>query len=386
VTEVRKLKLEAAQRQQELYILQEIIQVPEDKFGRFLHKAREFLQENAHIIERDAKGVSQNCKRLFVNYHTLKGTARTYHLKTLSAQTHEAEHLLTEIMKGQTSWDRERLRSDLQRLEQCLESYYLTAKEKLHWNLDRETVTMKKEEMIDLLPLIQDIESDVCSSASRSKLQTLSVRILEHCYTRLNDIIQEAANGLDSIARDLLKEVPELTIRPNHHLLVDEWADKFHGVLAHILRNSLDHGLERPEVRRRAGKRSCGNIFIQVEQIDDYLMVAVHDDGRGLDLEKIQATATKRGLLSSQLTTDQEIAQLIFESGLSTKSQVDELSGRGVGMDAVKSYIEDGGGRVLLTLDENFIDRHHVPFRIELYLPASAWVRIQLSDAQPLAS
>ena len=374
VTEVRQLRLEAEKNQRDLLILQEVIQIPEDKFVRFFRKAQELLIENKTLIQSDASGMRQNCKRIFVNYHTLKGTARTYQLRTLASQTHNAESQLADIMKGKRAWQQDEMLDDLHQVCECLRSYNQVAIEKLHWNLEKQTVTLKKEEMIELLPLIQDLGSEVNSNEGKNKLATLNSKIMEHCYTKVHNVILEAVNGLDSLARDLGKAMPELVIKPSNYFLIDEWADKFYGILTHILRNSIDHGLETPEERKAAGKRNVGNIFIEVDVRDEQLRIAIQDDGRGLDLPKIQEKGEAQGLLTNTEPSDHEIAQLIFSSGLSTKTEVSEISGRGVGMDAVRSYMEEGGGGVLLSLDETFIDRHHVPFTIELFLPSTAWI------------
>lgn len=118
----------------------------------------------------------------------------------------------------------------------------------------------------------------------------------------------------------------------------------------HMLRNAIDHGLEVPEVRAQAGKSDFGEIAVDVRQEGSELVILLKDDGRGLDLSRIHAKAIDKGLVrADQQLSETEIGQLIFEPGLSTASNVTQLSGRGIGMDVVKNEISNLGGRIDLT-------------------------------------
>ena len=121
--------------------------------------------------------------------------------------------------------------------------------------------------------------------------------------------------------------------------------------LIHILRNSLDHGIEAPEVRTAAGKPAQGLIRIHAYQESDRVMIEIHDDGHGIDPEVIRTKAYAKGLVDearlSQMS-DQEAIQLVFAAGFSTAEQISELSGRGVGMDVVRRGIERVHGTIAL--------------------------------------
>ncbi len=374
VTEVRQLRVEAEKSQKELTILQEIIKVPEDRFARFLQKSIEYLNENSFFIKKSPDGSEQITKRMFVNLHTLKGTARTYQFKLLAAQSHDAEQFLAEMIKGKEAWNSKRVMQDLRNLQDTLQNYQEVAENKLHWNLGNQVVKIKREDIIRLLPILQGLNSEIQSHEGRSKLALLGTRMLENCYTSLNDIIAEASRGIDSMARDLGKNSPELTISPNRYLLVDEWADKVHSILTHVFRNSMDHGLESKAERKQAGKHDTGNIFIELSDDSVYLKLSVQDDGRGLDLERIKKIGMERSLIQDESMSDTDIAMLIFHSGFSTKDEVTDISGRGVGMDAVKSYLEEGSGKVQIELESDPINRQHVVFSLHMHLPRRAWV------------
>ena len=116
--------------------------------------------------------------------------------------------------------------------------------------------------------------------------------------------------------------------------------------LTHLIRNSLDHGIESPEKRVAAGKSPVGTITLKAYHQGGNIVIEVGDDGAGLQRNKILAKARERGLQVSDQMTDQEVFNLIFEAGFSTAEQVTDVSGRGVGMDVVRRNIQSMGGRV----------------------------------------
>ncbi len=116
--------------------------------------------------------------------------------------------------------------------------------------------------------------------------------------------------------------------------------------LTHLVRNSLDHGIEMPDVRIAAGKSPSGTITLRAAHQGGNIVIEVADDGRGLDRARILAKAASRGMAVSEDMSDVEVWQLIFEPGFSTAEEVTDVSGRGVGMDVVKKNILALGGRV----------------------------------------
>lgn len=116
--------------------------------------------------------------------------------------------------------------------------------------------------------------------------------------------------------------------------------------LTHLIRNSLDHGIETPDKRVAAGKSPVGTITLKAYHQGGNVVIEVGDDGAGLPREKILAKAREKGLSTSDQMTDQEVFNLIFEAGFSTAEQVTDVSGRGVGMDVVRRNIQSMGGRV----------------------------------------
>lgn len=125
--------------------------------------------------------------------------------------------------------------------------------------------------------------------------------------------------------------------------------EKIGDPLVHLVRNSFDHGIEMPEVRRKAGKDEVGTIELNAYHQGGNIVIEVVDDGKGLDKEVIIAKAREKGLLGpDEQVPDDKALELIFEPGFSTAAQVSDLSGRGVGMDVVRRNIRDLGGHIEL--------------------------------------
>jgi two-component system chemotaxis sensor kinase CheA len=157
----------------------------------------------------------------------------------------------------------------------------------------------------------------------------------------LGQVFEKLSRVVRKISRDAGKEI-RLTINGADteldKLIVEELSDP----LMHIIRNCIDHGIERPEQRRAAGKPDAGTISISAEQRGNHVVIEIEDDGAGLDEEGLVRRAVERGIVDSAQARDlaqRDIFNLIFLPGVSTKEVADEVSGRGVGMDVVKTNI-----------------------------------------------
>ena len=148
------------------------------------------------------------------------------------------------------------------------------------------------------------------------------------------------------LSSKLGKEV-ELNISGETTELDKTVLEKIADPLSHLIRNSLDHGIEPPNVRVASGKSRTGTVSLSASHEGGNVIIRVADDGGGLNSEKIFAKALERGLVNeSDTLSEQQINQLIFQPGFSTADVVTDISGRGVGMDVVRSNIEEIGGRV----------------------------------------
>ncbi|QCP47769.1 chemotaxis protein CheA [Trinickia violacea] len=168
----------------------------------------------------------------------------------------------------------------------------------------------------------------------------MSIRMMpmDYVFSRFPRLVRD-------LAAKLGKEVELVTFGQATELdksLIERIIDP----LTHLVRNSLDHGIETVEKRRAAGKDSTGQLVLSAAHHGGNIVIEVSDDGAGLNREKILAKATKQGMQVSESMTDEEVWNLIFLPGFSTAEQVTDVSGRGVGMDVVKRNIQAMGGHV----------------------------------------
>jgi sensor histidine kinase regulating citrate/malate metabolism len=177
---------------------------------------------------------------------------------------------------------------------------------------------------------------------------------------------------VDALSRDLGKEKPHITVTNPGFSISDEGSDILQNVFVHVIRNSIDHGLETGTERIKKGKLPEGNITIDLSENSGFMEIAFSDDGAGLNLSKLRQLGLARSLLSEEHKNDpMAVALVIFEDGLSTAPMVSDISGRGVGMSAVKRYIEQAGGKLQLCFHETpSIESTGVAFGIVISLPS----------------
>ena len=157
-----------------------------------------------------------------------------------------------------------------------------------------------------------------------------------------------------TLSRDLKKKINLEIIGAETELdrtVIDEIGDP----LVHLIRNSVDHGIESPEVRLAKGKPEEGNVTLRAYHSGNYVFIEIEDDGAGINREKVLAKAISRGVVSNEVAltlSDKQINELILSSGFSTADVISDISGRGVGLDVVKTTIESLGGNISIESTE----------------------------------
>ncbi|WP_312278400.1 chemotaxis protein CheA [Kosakonia cowanii] len=170
----------------------------------------------------------------------------------------------------------------------------------------------------------------------------MSIRMMpmDYVFSRFPRLVHDLAGKLN-------KEV-ELTLVGGSAELDKRLIEQIVDPLTHLVRNSLDHGIEPVEVRRANGKAEKGNLVLSAEHHGGNIIIEVTDDGAGLNREKILARAQQQGMAISDNMSDEDVWMLIFAPGFSTAEKVTDVSGRGVGMDVVRRNIQEMGGHVTI--------------------------------------
>jgi two-component system, chemotaxis family, sensor kinase CheA len=183
-----------------------------------------------------------------------------------------------------------------------------------------------------------------CSHALQAIVMQVRMIPVEAVFLRFPRLVRDLSSKLGKhVELELVGQDTELD-----RTVVDAIGDP----LVHLVRNALDHGLETPAEREAAGKPAAGTVRLSARHAGGNVVITVADDGRGVDRHAVAAKAVRAGLISADQADGIDMAraiELLFTPGLSTREQADDISGRGVGMDAVRAKVRELGGEVLLT-------------------------------------
>jgi two-component system chemotaxis sensor kinase CheA len=310
--------------------------------------------------------------------HTVKGNARTYGLGNLTNTVHEAEQTYDDLRKGQTTeWEPKTLLEQLDAVRGLLDEYAKINDTKLGRKGPGRRGNVEKFLMVDkgqvakTLQAMQGVDLDNVDAMRAALIETQ--KLLRRIGTeRVQDLLASVTESLSSLARELGKEPPTVTIHDHGVLVRTQIGGLLKNLFTHLLRNAVDHGVEIPATRLAAGKTAVGRIDLDVSLTGDELKLVLRDDGQGMALDRIRQIAAERGLVEpSTSLSDEETAQLVFLPGFSTAEVVTEVSGRGVGMDAVKGFLEREGGRVSVHFLGPKTPTGHRPFEFVIVLPAT---------------
>lgn len=189
----------------------------------------------------------------------------------------------------------------------------------------------------------QEVENNFGQIISELQERMMKTRMLpiEQLFNRFPRMVRD-------LAQKSLKEVNFIMEGKETELdrnLIEEIADP----IIHLLRNSLDHGIEPPDERERVGKQRQGTVVLKASHEENHIVITISDDGKGIDTEKIKQSAIKKHLITeveAEQMTEKDLVFLIFKSGVSTAKTITDISGRGVGMDIVRSHIEKLNGMI----------------------------------------
>lgn len=278
--------------------------------------------------------------------------------------------------------------SDLQRR---LDRLSREDEKKQEWSEVLQFLTMSHRYFTESADKIRAL--DKAMNADNMRLTLVSGAIQEEIRRVRMLPFETHVSTMQRVVRDVARQVGknvELVIQGADVELDKKVLELLKDPLVHLLRNSVDHGIETPDERRERGKSEAGKVTVAVSQRGGNVHITVADDGKGIDPDAVRRSAVKKGVLSQNEAdnlSDEESQLLIFNAGFSTKEEVTAFSGRGVGMDVVKSQIEELQGRIHLKSVVGRGSEFHLILPISLATIRGLIIRIGLDRyAVPLHS
>jgi HPt (histidine-containing phosphotransfer) domain-containing protein len=355
VTEYKRLAAEAAGQKRELDLIGEILRVSQEKFQAFIDSSNAFIVENRQVIEAQTGRNADAVNLLFRNMHTIKGNARTYGLLNMTNAVHEAEVAYDALRKDEDAvWDAPALLAQLDTVDALVNEYAKINDVTLGRKGPGRRGSVEKFLMVDkdqLGKALQQLDGlDRNDVAALAAALTGVQQTLRRMGTEsLSEALSGVMDSMPSLARELGKEAPNVVIEDQGLLVKSQLSGLLRNLFTHLMRNAVDHGLETAAERQAKGKAAQGRIDLRAVMTNGEFVMTLSDDGRGLALAKIRERAVERRFIDADATlTDEQVADLIFLPGFSTAEVVTEVSGRGVGMDAVRDFLARESGRIEL--------------------------------------
>ncbi|MDC0255377.1 ATP-binding protein [Bacteriovoracales bacterium] len=320
----------------------------------FLSNSDLLLNESNEIIEKsNAQKLDQKkFDTVFRHLHTLKGNARGFGATLLSEQIHKSESDLEEIKNKFDSFNEEKrllVCKELSQIRELLDYFIKVAEEVFSISIDGTAGEVVYYEVHkDNLASMERALNKVMSESPSNDLSDLFLNFTNLLKTPLKDFLSGFKKIVDETAEESGKNVSFQVEGDDIYIGQDE-QNLLNDSLIHLVRNSVDHGIEGSEIRVKENKNEVGNIVISVKKNKNGYGINIKDDGAGIDSELVTKKAIENGIVSNdeaQNMTEADKLKLIFKAGLSTKDQVSELSGRGVGMDVVSTNIKKLGGEI----------------------------------------
>ncbi len=315
ITELKELRARADRNEREAAMLLEILVNDIEKTQKFINRTVNAWSEIDPNLKRLADERDVAYPILFRTYHTIKGNARSLGFARIADAVHDVETLLKSYGDAPDAGKLESLLASSNSCREFVKSYQAVFTEKFS----------------------KFFEQNKAQKGRR----------LEAFFA---DLITPS---LQKVAKDTGKQVPLVTIHnpDGFMILSDEIEDIAQNIFHHLIRNSVDHGIEPPEERIQRGKRSFGEITVAVSiDANKNATIVYHDDGRGLNLSKVYQIGLEKGFLTESATVD-EMIEVIFQLGFSTAKKTTLISGRGIGMDAIRHYCRSLGGQFRVVLD-----------------------------------
>ncbi|MFK7825907.1 MAG: ATP-binding protein [Oligoflexales bacterium] len=360
-TELRLLQKVAEKRKAELQMIEDIL-------GQGISKSKQYFMNQMETLGNSIKLLSSGeanrdfLSKLFRDLHTIKGTSMTFGYHLVIEPLHETEQYLQSFLQEENSEINLNFLADkVKHCQSLFKEYFSLISLKLLVN-NSENTDKKDSFTKKFDKLILESEEELMEDPRKSLIELINYR-KDSLFLSIEEIIKDSQNSLSDLAKELNKPKPRVHFSEDQPLILKTYSDFLNDVFVHVFRNIMDHGIEDQESRKKAGKSRYGNVYIDSYLDQDLIIIEIKDDGKGLNLPLL-ANKTK-----TNITNDSEIAETIFSSGISTAESISKISGRGVGMDAVRHFIKEKGGNIYILFTGPKNKEGFRPFKLSISLP-----------------
>ncbi len=350
VTQLKALELEAEDKKRELIIIGQLLNVNAKEYEGYALSSEKYLNECIELLNNEDVLQSGKLNQLFRNMHTIKGNSRTHGFTHIANAAHDAESIYSQLKDDTTTWDKKQLLLDLERVRNSLGEYQSIYRGVLG------RADAASGDMSGIWVPEETLHSIQCGIEKLKPYDIDEYKVLQSSINRclaspLVEVFSSNLKALPSIAEELGKEQPRVRFINNGILVKNNAGGLLRDVFTHLIRNAIDHGIEAANERAANGKDPKGTITVEIVETPSAIDITITDDGRGLDLERL----FRKGVESNKWQENNQVSittlsNLIFESGMSTKEEISDISGRGVGMDAVKQFLIQAGGDITLEI------------------------------------
>jgi HPt (histidine-containing phosphotransfer) domain-containing protein len=376
VTHLRELELSSAQQKEELEIIGKIIRISVGKFNEFVESANGFIASNRRLITEAKARDAEVVAALFRNMHTIKGNARTFEFTQITDVAHRAEQNYDRLRKDPNAeWDAAAAIADLDAVAAEVARYVKVNEEKLGRKGRAADMLTTRGAFVasEQLAEVRSLAAALAGTGEAAGLATLRQKIDQLGLVTLGRLVSGSIDSLSSLASELHKPTPSVDVVNGEIGFNTAFAEALKSSLMHIIRNSLDHGIESPADRALAHKAEKGKLHIGCVHHGERLEIEISDDGRGLALHKLYEKGVAEGLFAAgERPTREAVAEIIFCAGLSTSTGVTKVSGRGVGMEAVRTFLKEQGATIRIALADSATELGFAPFKFIIDVPSTA--------------
>ncbi|MFW7381965.1 MAG: 7TM diverse intracellular signaling domain-containing protein [Oligoflexus sp.] len=378
VTQIRSLKEKAEEKNREMSMVFQIVKTDTYKFERFMRSCLRLIHESETLLNTSQGEDADILKILFINMHTIKGNAKSFGFEEISRKSHDLETLYQELATQRCSYDKKTLLNVLAELKKLFDEYRYINDQVIARGIDRSSFEVSPH-IKDLAKMFDLLMRDISLYPQCESLQKFFPKLLFSLYRPAHDVLTEILEGTKRVAKDLGKPAPLVSITSGVYYLSVESEELLLNIFNHLIRNTMDHGIESAQVRTEKGKPEHGKIAVDVEEDSERncLRIFYSDDGQGLNITVIEQKAISLGLIPAHHGLKAEgLAQLIFTHGFSTAGSISSISGRGVGMDSIRSFLKDVDGDIEICLQKDSLHLNFIPFTTIVSVPSRYYLNL----------